>query len=78
MTSPVAPARSDAMHRLPSLQILTTELDEFKRTGRHFHLLRAVRALDEARDELRQFIHLQTRPGQSGNCEPEQLNEREQ
>jgi hypothetical protein len=78
MTTPQDPARPDPMHRLPSLQILANELDEFKRTGRHFHLLHAVRALDEARDELRQYIHLQIRPRPSATCETEQLNELEQ
>jgi hypothetical protein len=49
----------DPAYRLPSLQILADELDEFKRTGRHVHLLHAVRALDEARCELKEFIHHQ-------------------
>jgi hypothetical protein len=49
----------DPAYRLPSLQILADELDEYKRTGRHVHLLHAVRALDEARGELKEFIHHQ-------------------
>jgi hypothetical protein len=53
----------DPAYRLPSLQILADELDEYKRTGRHVHLLHAVRALDEARYELKEFIHHQI-PGQ--------------
>ena len=78
MTTQQDSARPNPMHRLPSLQILASELDGFKRTGRHFHLLHAVRALDEARDELRQFIHFQTRPRPTAPCELEQLDEREQ
>lgn len=49
----------DPAYRLPILQILADELDEFKRTGRHVHLLHAVRALDEARGELKAYIHHQ-------------------
>jgi hypothetical protein len=49
----------DPAYRLPSLQILADELDEFNRTGRHVHLLHAVRALDEARGELKEFIQHQ-------------------
>jgi hypothetical protein len=62
---------------MPSLQILASELDEFKRTGRQLHLLHAVRALDEARVELREFVQLQVRPHVTATVEPEILDERQ-
>lgn len=77
MTTTHAEARPDPTHRMPSLQILASELDEFKRTGRQLHLLHAVRALDEARIELRQFVQLQVRPQVPATVEPENLDERQ-
>ena len=70
---------TDLLHRVPSLQILAGELDEFKRTGRHLHLLHAVRALDDARVELRQFVHHQMTQQLTGTAELEQqIDERQQ
>ena len=77
MTTTHAEARPDPTHRMPSLQILASELDEFKRTGRQLHLLHAVRALDEARVELREFVQLQVRPHVTATVEPEILDERQ-
>lgn len=55
-------SRSDPEDHLPSLQILASELEAFKRTGKPLHLLHAARALDDARTELRQLLHLKFQP----------------
>ena len=46
----------DECDGLPSLQILESELAEFRRTGRKVHLLHAARALDDAQVEMRQVL----------------------
>jgi hypothetical protein len=56
----VPPSSRDAIdprEHVPSLLVLTSELDEFKRTGNRLHLLHAARALDDARAELRELLH---------------------
>jgi hypothetical protein len=70
------PAKANPIYRLPSLQILADELDEFKRTGRHVHLLHAMRALDDARGELNEFVHYQLPPAGAGAGQLERPNER--
>jgi len=47
---------------LPSLQILESELAEFRRTGRKVHLLHAARALDEAQVEMREVLTRELHP----------------
>jgi hypothetical protein len=47
---------------LPSLQILESELAEFRRTGRKVHLLHAARALDEAQGEMRAVLTRELQP----------------
>jgi hypothetical protein len=71
-----SPAKANPIYRLPSLQILADELDEFKRTGRHVHLLHAVRALDDARGELNEFVHYQLPSAGAGAGGPERQDER--
>jgi len=67
---------SNPSARLPSLQILASELDEFRRTGRRLHLLHAARALDDARLELRQLL-LEGSAGLDLSCSAEHLDERQ-
>ncbi len=55
-TDAISPEPLDAREQLPSLQILKSELDEFRRTGSRLHLVHAARALDDARIELRQLL----------------------
>ena len=52
----ISPEPLDTRERLPSLKILESELDEFRRTGSSLHLVHAARALDDARVELRQLL----------------------
>ena len=68
----------DPVQRIPSLEVLASELDQFKRTGRHLHLLHAVRALDDARNELMQFLHHEARLQPPGFTKRERLDERQQ
>lgn len=76
--TPEEATKPDLIQRVPSLQILAGEFDEFKRTGRHLHLLHAVRALDDARVELRLFVHHQMRQQLTGTAELEQqIDERQ-
>ena len=67
---------SDPRTRLPSLQILESELDEFGRTGHCLHLLHAARALDDARAELRRLLLIEANKGEALSCGPEQFDER--
>ena len=71
-----SPAEANPAYRLPSLQILADELGEFKRTGRHIHLLHAVRALDDARGELNEFVQYQIPPARLAAGRPERQDER--
>ena len=52
----------DGYSELPSLQILESELAEFRRTGRKVHLLHAARALDEAQVEMREVLTREFHP----------------
>jgi len=52
----------DGCSCLPSLQILESELAEFRRTGRKVHLLHAARALDEAQSEMREVLTRELHP----------------
>jgi len=41
---------------LHNIEILLEEFEHFRRTGNRLHLAHAVRALDEARDDLHKML----------------------